>query len=200
MSPEKKIIGSYEELERKVQALKILGKIIVSLSGTWDLLHVGHARYLESAVAVAIKIFGKHREDIILIVGVDNDKEVKVRKGKYRPIVPQDERLEMLNYIGDVDYVILKREEEQSWHLVELIKPDLLILSETTTFVNEERDGMLSKLRQWAGEIQVLPPQATTSTTGKIRTLLTGTVADIREKFDRLYKEFSSFLEDFGGG
>jgi|GEM_PF-248991 len=191
---------SYDDIKQKVEALKILDKVIVFLMGTWDLLHVGHCRYFRSAIEAVIKKTGKAREDIVLIVGVDNDQEVKNRKGKFRPIVPQQERLEMLTHIKYVDYVILKIEEEQSWDIVDLLKPNFLVISESTKFINEEKELMIKKLEQWADEVIILPPQAETSTTGKIRTLLTGTVVPIREKFENFVHDFNSLLDKMVGG
>lgn len=206
----KKLIPSYEEIAKIVAAQKTLGKVIVFLSGTWDLLHIGHCRYFHSAIEAAVesaaKTFGRviAEEDVILVVGVDNDAEVKVRKGEFRPIVPQEERIEMLTYLEDVDYVVLKQETQQSWALAELLHPDYLILSESTTVVGSDRETMIADIKKWAGEVLVLPAQATTSTTGKIRTLLTGTVANIRVEFDKLIdtitREFHSSLDKLSGG
>jgi cytidyltransferase-like protein len=204
-----KLILQYDKLAVIVGALKTLNKVIVLLSGTWDLLHVGHCRYFRSAIEAVMKATGKTKKDVILIVGVDNDEEVKKRKGKFRPIVPQDERTEMLKYLEDIDYIVLKQEEEQSWVIGEIIKPDYLILSESTTFINAgSREDMVQKLKEWAADVIILPPQATTSTTGKIRTLLTGTIVDVRtkfesvvrEKFESIIEDFSSFLNEISGG
>jgi bifunctional ADP-heptose synthase (sugar kinase/adenylyltransferase) len=195
-----KLVPSYDDLIQKVQALKVLGKVIVFLSGTWDLLHVGHCRYFRSAVLAAAEATGRSKQDVILIVGVDNDKEVKSRKGDFRPIVPEDERSEILEYLEDISYVVLKTEKEQSWALVELIGPDFLILSETTQFINEEaKEAMLQKLKQWAKDVIMLPPQAPTSTTGKIRTLITGAFVNARQKFDSFVDEFHSLMDELGG-
>ena len=99
-----------------------------------------------------------------------------------------------------MDYVILKIEEEQSWDIVDLLKPNFLVISESTKFINEEKELMIKKLEQWADEVIILPPQAETSTTGKIRTLLTGTVVPIREKFENFVHDFNSLLDKMVGG
>ena len=206
----KKLILSYDEIVRIVEAQKVIGKIIIFLSGTWDLLHIGHCRYFRSAIEAVIEFVIKNtgraitKEDVILIVGVDNDAEVKVRKGEFRPIVPQEERMEMLTYLEDIKYVVLKQETEQSWALAEKLRPDYLILSESTTVVGSDRETMITEIKTYAGEVIVLPPQAMTSTTGKIRTLLTGTVVNIRKNFDALMesitKEFHDSLDKLSGG
>ncbi len=188
------ICNSYEELKQKIDAHKILGDIIVFTSGTWDLVHIGHGNYLEAAIE-----FGKKFGDkVILVVGVDNDAEVKERKGKYRPIVPQDERLKMLAHLRHPNYVILKRELTHGWELVELLQPDVLVISESTNY--EDKEGMIKGLKEWVKEVVILPPQAETSTTGKIRTLLMETVSDVKSRFAVVVNEFNSFLDELTGG
>src|SRR5690348_2688450 len=86
-------IFSAAEVVEKVSALRVLKQKIVLTSGTYDIIHIGHANYLEKARA-----FGD-----FLIVGVDSDKKVQKRKGPDRPIVPQDERLLMLAHLRHVD-------------------------------------------------------------------------------------------------
>ena len=63
-----------------------LGLKIVLTQGSWDMVHIGHARYLEEA----------KRHGDFLIVGTDSDKKIRERKGPDRPVVPQDERLNIV--------------------------------------------------------------------------------------------------------
>src|SRR3990167_5006393 len=86
-------ISNLDTLKKMVQKWKDEGSKIVLVSGSWDLIHEGHALYLEVA-----KSYGD-----ILVVGVDSDKKVKRRKGPRRPIVPQQERLRMLSHLRSVD-------------------------------------------------------------------------------------------------
>ena len=78
------------ELSDFVKKAKLEGKTIALTSGSWDILHVGHMRYIEEA---------KKQADI-LIIGVDSDKKIKKRKGEDRPIVPEQERIEMISHLG----------------------------------------------------------------------------------------------------
>ena len=204
-----KLISSYEEMGRIVRAHKELGKLIIFLSGTFDLIHVGHKRYFRTAIWLLCKRMGKTKNDFILIVGVDNDAEVRKRKGELRPVVIQDERAEMLDGLEDVTYVVIKEEEEFGWKLGELLEPDFLILSESTNFLNEDsREAMLQKLGLWAKRIVILPPQAETSTTGKIHKLHTQTIGDLESTIiPALEKQFGStidglrqILKEFRGG
>src|SRR3989338_7601727 len=106
-----RIVRNYKHIKNFVVHCRGLGLKVVLVQGTWDMVHVGHARYLESA-----KKYGD-----ILIVGVDDDKKVKHRKGPDRPVVPEEERLEMLTYLRPVDIVFLKRLNDPKWRLIKTI-------------------------------------------------------------------------------
>ena len=95
-------IPDYEKLKNVIDNLrKLFSQIqIVLTMGTFDILHVGHCRYLAKA---------KDHGDI-LVVGVDSDEKVKKRKGPNRPVVPAEERREMLSHIRHVDLVTDKNE------------------------------------------------------------------------------------------
>jgi D-beta-D-heptose 7-phosphate kinase/D-beta-D-heptose 1-phosphate adenosyltransferase len=95
---------------------KSLGKKIVFTNGCFDILHVGHLRYLKHA-----KSLGD-----ILVVAINTDASVKKIKGPSRPIVPQTERAEMLLGLSCVDYIIYF-DEETPLELIKLISPDYLV-------------------------------------------------------------------------
>jgi len=151
---EARIIQEHERLRECVEALKTLGLKTVLTSGTFDLLHVGHLKYLEAA-----KSYGD-----ILIVGVDSDAKVRQRKGESRPIVSQEERLNMLTHIRSVDLLTLKEPDEPQWDLIRRLAPDTLIVTEETY-----DEATIAELSQLCGEVVVLPPQAETSTSAKVR-------------------------------
>ncbi len=109
----RKIIGA-EELERVVRELREQGKSIVFTNGCFDLLHVGHVRYLAEA-----KGYGD-----VLIVGLNSDESVRRLKGPKRPIVPEGERAEMLAALESVDYVVIF-EEDTPERLIRMIRPDV---------------------------------------------------------------------------
>lgn len=150
------IIKNLNLLKKAVARQRAEGKQIVLTQGSWDLVHIGHARYLKRA--------REHGD--FLIVGIDSDKKIKHRKGPDRPIVPQDERMEMLTHIQYVDLVVLKELNHPKWHLIKLIAPDVLIAVEGT-YTNEQ----VRELRKLCGRVVILPRQATTSTSAKIRHL-----------------------------
>lgn len=140
-------------LRTHADGLRGAGKKIVLTQGVYDLLHVGHAQYLEKA---------KEHGDI-LIVGVDSDALTRKRKGDGRPVVPQEERIKMLLHLRHVDFVVLRDIDKELEALIETIEPDVYIASESTKdFTVDE------KLAAYCGEVKVLPPQATTSTTARV--------------------------------
>lgn len=92
------------------------GKRFVFTNGCFDLIHVGHTRYLQEARSA-----GDY-----LIIGVNSDRSVQELKGPTRPIVPLSERLEILASLYFVDWV-LPFDEQTPFNLIEQIKPDILI-------------------------------------------------------------------------
>jgi rfaE bifunctional protein nucleotidyltransferase chain/domain len=143
---------------RIADGMRAIGQKVVLTSGTYDILHVGHANYLEKARALGD----------FLIVGVDSDKKVKKRKGPSRPIVPEEERLLMLAHLRHVDALVLKNEDDPKHHLMKMVRPDVLVISETTRHSDESIEDM----KKYCGAIELLEPQAETSTTAQIRRLL----------------------------
>ncbi len=165
--PEKWIIRDEERLKTVIGSLKALGVRIVLTQGSYDLVHIGHARYLNAA---------KQHGDV-LIVGVDEDVKIQRRKGPDRPIVPEDERMEMVLHIRPVDIVVLKRAAHPKWHLIKTVQPDTLIATQETYSEDEIR-----ALQEHCGKVVVMDRQATTSTSAKIRLLQIKTASRLEEK------------------
>lgn len=149
-----KIAKDYDDVADFVKKQRRTKKKIVLTQGSFDMLHIGHARYCREA---------KEHGDV-LIVGVDSDEKIRTRKGEGRPIVPQDERLEMLAHLEYIDQVVLKRHNMPKWELIRLIKPDVLIATKET--YNQEQ---IKALEEFCGKVVVLKPMATTSTSAKLR-------------------------------
>jgi D-beta-D-heptose 7-phosphate kinase/D-beta-D-heptose 1-phosphate adenosyltransferase len=110
----KKILN-WNDLKETVERLKANGKKIVFTNGCFDILHVGHIRYLKKAKALGD----------ILVIGLNSDTSVSMIKPK-RPINPQDHRAEILASLEMVDYVILF-DEETPYELIKFIQPDILV-------------------------------------------------------------------------
>lgn len=103
---------SRTELSKVLSKLK--GKKIVFTNGVFDILHIGHLRYLKKARSLGD----------VLIVGLNSDRSVKKIKGTSRPIIPEKERAEILASLEPVDYVVIFNETTPN-KLIEEIKPDV---------------------------------------------------------------------------
>jgi len=161
----KKLVLDYELLMSQIFACRILGakKIVVTI-GSWDMLHIGHVRYLMRA---------KDQGDL-LIVGVDSDSAVKKYKGPNRPIIPEQERREMLCYQSCVDFVttVDDVDDKGKWQygLLRTIRPDVFVAVEDS-YPKEQCDD----IQRFCGELIVLPRQAeNTSSTGIIQNMIKG--------------------------
>lgn len=157
---EARYIKNYDELVKKVEACRTLGMKIVLTSGSFDLLHIGHMRYLERA-----RSFGD-----LLVVGVDSDEKIKQRKGPDRPVVNETERLQMLSHVRGVGFITLKNPADPKWELIKSVHPDILIAT-AETYTPEEIEELEAN---YCKRVVVLEPQATTSTTARIRKLNIG--------------------------
>jgi D-glycero-beta-D-manno-heptose 1-phosphate adenylyltransferase len=176
-----KAILDNKKLKEAVEHCKGLGLKIVLTQGSWDLIHIGHARYMREAK--------KHGD--LLVVGVDSDEKIKKRKGPERPIVPQEERMEMVTHLRYVDLVALKELHDPKWSLIKLVRPDVLIATERMEYTKSE----LKELKQYCGKILVLESQATTSTSAKIRRLQIDTARKLeKELTPRLIKTIEEVL------
>lgn len=105
-----------QEWLKKLQNLKQQNKKIVFTNGCFDLLHVGHVRYLDEA-----KKLGD-----FLIVGVNSDESVKRLKGPTRPIQNQADRAEILKSLKSVDEAVIFSEDTPE-ELIQKIRPDVLV-------------------------------------------------------------------------
>lgn len=164
MQQSKKIARNYQQVELLVKKYHQQNKKIVLTQGSFDMVHIGHGRYLQAAKDLAD----------VLIVGVDSDAKIKARKGEDRPVVPQEERLEMLAYLSSVDHVILKEINRPKWELIKLVQPDILVATKETY-----TPAQIKKLKNYCGQVVVLEPKATTSTSAKIRRIQLNVVQKI---------------------
>ncbi|MDP9192604.1 MAG: adenylyltransferase/cytidyltransferase family protein [Acidobacteriota bacterium] len=101
------------ELLDALAAERAAGKSIAFANGCFDVLHVGHIRYLQDAARVAD----------VLVAGVNGDASVRVLKGEGRPVMPEDERAEIISAIRGVTYVTIFHEESPS-RLLQILRPD----------------------------------------------------------------------------
>lgn len=174
---EARFVRDHDTLESYIGAIRTLGMKIVLTSGTFDMLHVGHAKYLEEA---------RHHGDV-LVVGVDSDAKVRRRKGPTRPVVPEGERVQMLANLRSVDVLTLKNLNDPKWDLIKRTQPDTLIVTQETY-----DDETLDRVSEFCGQVIVLPPQATTSTSAKIRLLQTQWSQEIVDPIYKLLDEYDA--------
>ncbi len=109
-----RIISDRDQLGEQVARLRAEGRTIVLANGAFDILHVGHIRYLRGAAA----------EGDVLVVAVNTDESIKRYKDSNRPLQPLDERLEILDALACID-ILTAFEEPTCDALLELIRPDV---------------------------------------------------------------------------
>ncbi len=137
-----KIIKDLNQLAHHIEGLKKKNKKIVFTNGGFNILHVGHIRSLRDA---------KSRGDV-LVVAVNSDASLRLLKGEHYPIIPEDERLEILSAIECVDVLTLFSEPTVT-NLLLKIKPH--IHAKGTDYTKEsvpERETVLS----YGGEIAIV--------------------------------------------
>lgn len=162
------LFGPTVELADRLKTLEDIGAIsahckglglkVVLTQGSWDLYHVAHKKYIAKA-----RSFGD-----ILIVGVDSDEKIRSRKGEHRPLVPQEERLDLLAGQRSVDVLVLKELNHPRWALIKAVQPDVLIVSETTRKNKPISQEEIDEIKKYCGEIVVLPAQGETTTSARI--------------------------------
>ncbi len=128
------------------------GKIVLA-GGCFDILHIGHVRFLSEA-----KRMGDY-----LVVLLESDKRVKKLKGKNRPVFIQKERAEMLSALESVDLILLLpmiEKENDYLNLVMKIKPDIIAVTENDPLIEKKR----SQAKEVGGKLKIISFTKTFST------------------------------------
>ena len=150
----KEKIRSREELKDEVGRLKAGGKKIVFTNGCFDILHVGHTRYLGEA-----KKLGD-----ALVVAVNSDSSVKAIKGEKRPLVPEAERVEIIASLEVVDFATVFFEETPV-ALIEELEPDVIVKGGDW----DEKDvAGRESVKKWGGKVAIIPQVEGVSTTNVV--------------------------------
>jgi len=152
-------IVDLEELFDRSKKLHAAGKKLVATNGCFDLLHVGHVRYLQAARALGD----------FLAVGLNGDRSVRELKGRGRPIMTETDRAEVLAALGCVDLVTIFPEMRATRFLV-AARPAIYVKGgdySSETLNDEER----AALEQIGAEIRLVPFEAGYSTSGLIEQL-----------------------------
>jgi rfaE bifunctional protein nucleotidyltransferase chain/domain len=149
-------IFSREALQRQVARWRSHGEKITLANGAFDLLHVGHVRYLHAAKFLGGK----------LVVAINSDESVRTLKGDGRPLVPENERAEIVSALSDVDAVVIFPELDVR-ALVREIRPDIHAKGTDYTADNvPERDTVL----ECGGRVEIVGDPKDHSTTQITRT------------------------------
>ena len=154
----KQKIKERKELLRIIKELKAKRKRIVFTNGCFDLLHIGHVRYLEKAKGLGD----------VLVVGVNSDTSVRKLKGPQRPIRPEEERAEILSSLGCVDYVTLFSELDPL-KLISSLHPDVLVKGGDWT---KEQIVGGDFVERSGGEVVIIPFVGKASTSNLIENIL----------------------------
>lgn len=109
-----KKVHSLSQLSKIIQSLKNQGKCIVLANGCFDLIHVGHIRYLKES----------RKQGDVLVIALNGDTSVRKLKGKGRPLLNEEERAEILSAFSCVDYITIFEEDNVERVLLAL-QPDI---------------------------------------------------------------------------
>ena len=154
---ENKIV-TREQLRQRVANWRKAGERITLANGCFDLLHVGHVRYLHAAK----KLGGR------LIVALNSDSSVKTLKGPDRPLMPENERAEILSALQDVDAVVIFSEPDVR-ALIREVRPDVQAKgTDYTADTVPERDVV----RECGGRVEIVGDPKDHSVTEIVRTRL----------------------------
>jgi len=138
------------------------GLRLVLTNGTFDVLHIGHVRYLQEARSLGD----------LLLVGINSDESVRGYKGPGRPVVPQDERAELVAALRCVDYTVIFNEPTAS-ELVAALRPDVYVKG--GDYGTSGKDLPEARIVQsYGGEVRIVPFVAGHSASELIRKITSG--------------------------
>ena len=157
MSTQGKIL-SRDELRRRTEEWRRSGTRVTLANGNFDLLHVGHVRYLRGAKALGGK----------LVVAINSDASVRALKGEGRPVVPEQERAEIVAALADVDAVVIFPELDVR-AIIREIRPDVQAKGTDYTVDSvPERDAVA----EYGGRVAIVGDPKEHSTSEIIRSRL----------------------------
>lgn len=157
-STESRKVLERDALVRVVQQQRQQGRRMVFTNGCFDLLHVGHMRYLQQA-----RLFGD-----LLVVALNDDASVLRLKGEQRPLIPQAERASVLAALACVDYVTVFS-EDTPLELIRLLRPEVLVKG--GDYVPETVVGR-DEVESYGGSVEIVPYVEGVSTTHIIDSVL----------------------------
>lgn len=142
MTTQDHVVSDREELLKRVNTARQVGARVVLANGCFDVLHVGHIRYLAGARELGD----------VLVVGINSDRQVAIQKGAGRPVLPEQERAEIVAALESVTYVTIF-DEPTVEQLLLALKPD--VHAKGTDYTSEtvpERDVV----RSYGGRVAIV--------------------------------------------
>jgi rfaE bifunctional protein nucleotidyltransferase chain/domain len=156
-------ILSLDSLINKVSVIRKNNQTIVFTSGCFDILHIGHTRFLKKAAT-----YGD-----VMILALNSDDSVNRVKGKTRPIINQSDRAELLSELIYLDYIVFLN-HINACSLIDEIRPEFYVKGEDYRKMNEKLWPEADMVRSYSGEIKyvkLVPNRSTTSIINKIHQL-----------------------------
>jgi D-beta-D-heptose 7-phosphate kinase/D-beta-D-heptose 1-phosphate adenosyltransferase len=147
-------------LKDKLEELRKKGKKIAFTNGCFDILHVGHVRYLREAKKTAD----------VLVLAINSDSSIRSIKGEKRPLMNEKERAEILAALECIDFVTIFH-ELTPLELINYLKPDILIKGGDWP---EEKVVGREEIKKWGGRVAIIPEvegKSTTNIVEKIKKL-----------------------------
>jgi len=151
-------IYSREKLKEELDRHRTRGEKVVFTNGCFDILHVGHTRYLREA----------RKMGDVLVLALNSDTSVRAIKGEHRPLISEDERADVVASLESVDYVIIFN-EHTPLELIEYLKPDILVKGGDW---KEENVVGRESVEKWGGRVVIIPEVRGASTTNIIERLI----------------------------
>jgi len=151
-------ILSRDALKQVIDRLKREGRKIAFTNGCFDILHVGHVRYLREA--------GKMGD--VLVLALNSDASVRAIKGEKRPLVPENERADVVAALEFIDYVTIF-DELTPLELIEYLQPDVIIKGGDWT---EENVVGRDAVKRWGGRVAIIPEIPGASTTNIVEKIM----------------------------
>jgi len=153
--PEDKIVGGRDRLARIVAREREGGRVVVMANGVFDILHVGHLRYLQGAADLGD----------VLVVGVNDDASVRELKGEGRPVIPCEERMELVAALECVDYMTAFSGRKVS-ELLLLLRPEIHAKG---TDYTKENVPEVDVVKSYGGRVEIVGDPKEHDTSGILR-------------------------------
>jgi len=157
-----------KDVKRLADFLRLTDQRITFVSGVYDVVHIGHFRYLKKASL----------QGDVLVLGLNSDQSVKKLKGKDRPVFGEEMRAELMSYVDFIDYVVI-----YPWShgapLIKALRPDVYVCVEGSWQGDFEDKPEIIAAQKCKAKIVVLPPQSLVVSTTKV-------IERIRENADWL--------------